>query len=64
MRTPEEQAEMERLVRLTVEARRLVNILEHTTDLSGRGAEIFHRALRRSIRRRRTMIKRDNELSG
>ncbi|MCL4295733.1 MAG: hypothetical protein KJ077_08400 [Anaerolineae bacterium] len=61
-RTPEEQAEMEGLVSLLQQARRLRQNLEHVLSLlDERHRRIYHRAYSREKRRERKMIAKSNE---
>lgn len=62
-RTPEEQAEMERLVHLLQQARTLRQNLEHIVNLTDqRHCRIYHRSYRREKRRERRMIEVSNKL--
>ena len=62
-RTPEEQAEMERLVKLSSQSRWLRQNLEHVCLLSDeRHRRIYHKAYSREKRRERAMIDRSREL--
>jgi hypothetical protein len=62
-RTLEEQAEMERLVKLSNQARRLRQNLEHICSLlDERHRRIYHRAYSREKRRERSMIATSNRL--
>lgn len=62
-RTPEEQVEMERLVNLVQQARRLRQNLEHVCSLLDENhRRIYHRAYSREKRRERKMIAKSDEL--